>query len=132
MTTETGLWPSELKVSKDRRQLTVVFDDGAEFAIPAELLRIASPSAEVQGHSPDQRVTVPGKRNVEILDLIPIGSYAVRIAFDDMHDTGIFSWSFLRELGESRDVRLEAYFAELQEKGLSRDPIAARRQADAG
>ena len=127
MTGESTNWPQELKVAGDRRRLTVVFDDGAEFAIPAELLRVASPSAEVQGHSPEQRVTVAGKREVEIVEMLPVGSYAVRIVFDDLHDTGIFTWDYLRELGENRQTRMDAYLAELTEKGLSREKHVPKR-----
>lgn len=123
MSGEGRNWPKELKVARDRRQLTVSFDDGHEFSISAELLRVASPSAEVQGHSPEQRVTVPGKREVEIIKMFPIGSYAVRIVFDDLHDTGIFTWDYLRDLGENSDARMEAYLAELEEKGLSREKV---------
>lgn len=114
-------WPTELKVSKDRRRLTVAFEDGSAFEIPAELLRIASPSAEVQGHGAGQAITVAGKRMVEILRLVPTGNYAVRIVFDDLHDTGIFTWGYLHELGRERDSRMAAYEAELAAKGLSRD-----------
>ena len=123
MTGESRNWPKELSVASDRRRLTMIFDDGAEFVIPAELLRVASPSAEVQGHSPEQRVTVAGKRDVEIVDILPVGSYAVRIVFDDLHDTGIFTWDYLRELGENRDSRMEAYLAEIADKGLSRENL---------
>ena len=112
--------PSELRVSKDRRLLTVSFADGARHELPAEMLRVLSPSAEVQGHSPEQRVTVPGKRDVAISRIEPVGNYAVRIAFDDRHDTGIFTWTYLRELGEQREERWQAYLDELAEKGLSR------------
>jgi DUF971 family protein len=113
-------WPTELKIDKDKRVLTVSFDDGTSFALPAEMLRVMSPSAEVQGHSPDQRVTVSGKKNVSILRLEPVGNYAVRIVFDDGHDTGLFVWSYLRELGENREVRWQDYLADLAAKGLSR------------
>jgi DUF971 family protein len=112
--------PSELRVSKDRRLLTVSFPDGARHELPAEMLRVLSPSAEVQGHSPEQRVTVPGKRDVAISRIEPVGNYAVRIVFDDRHDTGIFTWTYLRELGEEREERWQAYLDELAEKGLSR------------
>lgn len=122
MSAEGGHWPSELKVSRDRRSLTVIFDDGLEAVIPAELMRVNSPSAEVQGHSPDERVTVPGKRDVAIMRLVPIGNYAVRVVFDDLHDTGIFTWDYLRRLGENREALMAEYLAELEEKGLSRDP----------
>ena len=113
--------PTELRVSKDRRLLTVTFPGHAPFELPAEMLRVLSPSAEVQGHSPDQRVTVPGKRDVAILRIEPVGNYAVRIVFDDMHDTGIFTWTYLHTLGHEREGRWSAYLAELAEKGLSRD-----------
>jgi DUF971 family protein len=113
--------PKELRVSKDRRMLTVTFPDHHPFDLPAEFLRVVSPSAEVQGHSPEQRVTVPGKRNVAILKIEPVGNYAVRITFDDMHDTGIFTWTYLHTLGHERDERWQAYLDELLEKGLSRD-----------
>lgn len=112
--------PRELRVSKDRRLLTVTFPDHAPFELPAEMLRVLSPSAEVQGHSPEQRVTVPGKRNVAIARIEPVGNYAVRIVFDDFHDTGIFTWTYLHELGRERGARWGAYLAELEAKGLSR------------
>ena len=114
--------PSELRVSKDRRTMTVSFDTIGSFALPAELLRVQSPSAEVQGHSPDQRKLMHGKRNVGIMEILPTGNYAVRLVFDDLHDTGIYSWSYLYEMGTSLDEKLIAYEAELAEKGLSRDP----------
>lgn len=113
-------WPTELKVDKDRRLLTVAFDDGASFALPAELLRVMSPSAEVQGHSPEERVTVPGKKAVRILRIEPVGNYAARIVFDDGHDTGLYSWTYLRELGENKEERFQDYLAELVAKRLSR------------
>lgn len=113
-------WPTELGVDRDRRLLKAGFDDGKTFELPAELLRVLSPSAEVQGHSPDQRVTVPGKKSVTIARLEPVGNYAVRIVFDDGHDTGLYTWVYLRELGEKRDERWQAYLAELATKGLSR------------
>lgn len=113
--------PKELRVSKDRRLLTVTFPDHQAFELPAELLRVLSPSAEVQGHSPEQRVTVPGKKNVAILKIEPVGNYAVRITFDDFHDTGIFTWNYLHTLGHEKDARWQGYLDELAEKGLSRD-----------
>ncbi|RCS25861.1 DUF971 domain-containing protein [Phyllobacterium salinisoli] len=116
-----GVWPKELRVSPNRKTLTISFDDGEVYALPAEMLRVLSPSAEVQGHSPEQRVTVPGKINVTILKVEPIGNYAVRITFDDMHDTGLFSWTYLRELGREKESRWQAYLDELAGKGLSRE-----------
>ncbi len=117
---ETATWPTELKLDKDKRVLSVTFDDGAQFALPAELLRVLSPSAEVQGHSPEQRVTVPGKKNVRIVQMEPVGTYAVRITFDDGHNTGLYIWNYLRDLGENQEARFRSYLNELAEKGLSR------------
>ena len=115
-------WPTELRLAKDRKTLTVAFDSGESFALEAEYLRVVSPSAEVQGHSPDERKTVPGKRNVAILEVNPVGNYAVRLVFDDMHSTGIYSWDYLLELGRDRGRRWQDYLDELAGKGLSRDP----------
>ena len=115
------LWPTELRVSKDRRRLAVSFNDGARFELSAALLRVLSPSAEVQGHGPGQRLTVPGKRNVAIISATPTGNYAVRLGFDDFHDTGIFTWTYLRELGEKGEERFADYERELAEKGMNRD-----------
>ncbi|MBX3573164.1 MAG: DUF971 domain-containing protein [Mesorhizobium sp.] len=113
--------PTELRVSKDRRTMTVTFPGHHHaFELPAELLRVLSPSAEVQGHSPEQRVTVPGKRNVAISKIEPTGNYAVRITFDDGHDTGIFTWNYLHELGHEKAERWQSYLDELAAKGLSR------------
>lgn len=114
-------WPTELRVSPDRQRLTVAFDDGQRFELSAEMLRVLSPSAEVQGHGPGQRVTVPGKRNVAIIAMTPTGNYAVRIGFDDFHDTGIYTWTFLRELGEKGGELFAAYERELADKGMTRD-----------
>lgn len=116
----TDIWPTELRVSQDRKTLSVTFDDGTRHALPAEMLRVMSPSAEVQGHSPEQRKTVGGKKNVQIMQVEPVGNYAVRIVFDDMHSTGIFTWTYLHELGADKDAKWAAYLAELAEKGLSR------------
>jgi DUF971 family protein len=123
----SDIWPTELRVSKDRRSLTVTFDDGRRISLPAEMMRVLSPSAEVQGHGPGQKVTVPGKRNVAIATITATGNYAVRIGFDDGHDSGIFTWSYLLELGEKGDELFAQYERELAEKGLSRDP-ATRSQ----
>lgn len=113
-------WPSELRLDKDKRVLTVTFDDGQSFTLPAELLRVLSPSAEVQGHSEAQRVTVAGKQAVGIVRIEPVGNYAVRVVFDDGHDTGLFVWDYLRELGENKDARWQGYLKDLAAKGLSR------------
>lgn len=123
---EGARWPSEIRLAKDRRSLTVAFDDGASFVLSAEYLRVTSPSAEVQGHSPSERKTVPGKRNVEILSVQPVGNYALKLVFDDMHDTGIFSWDYLYDLGAQHEEKWANYMAELDAKGLSRDPPMRR------
>ena len=112
--------PTEIRFDRAERMLHVAYDDGAAFALPAEYLRVESPSAEVQGHGPDQKVTVGGKRMVSIADIEQVGNYAVRLIFDDKHDSGIFSWTYLRELGEQRDRRWAAYVRELAARGLDR------------
>ncbi len=114
-------WPTELRLSKDKRSLHVAFEDGAAFDLPAEYLRVTSPSAEVQGHSPAERKTVPGKREVAILSVEPVGNYAVKLVFDDMHDTGIYGWDYLYRLGAEQGEKWQAYLDELAAKGLSRD-----------
>jgi DUF971 family protein len=113
-------WPTELRLHKDRKTLAVAFDSGERFELAAEYLRVRSPSAEVQGHSPDERKTVGGKRNVAILEVNPIGNYAVRLVFDDLHSTGIFSWDYLIELGRNRERYWQEYLDELGSKGLTR------------
>ncbi len=123
----TGATPIEIRVRRASRRLEVDFTGGLQFSYPAEYLRVLSPSAEVQGHSAAERVTVPGKRDVSLRMVEPIGHYAIRIIFDDGHDTGIFTWPYLLEIGEQQEVRWQAYLAELQAKGLSRDPAPARR-----
>jgi DUF971 family protein len=126
MATDTEAWPSELRLHKDRKTLTVTFDGGERYDLPAEYLRVKSPSAEVQGHSAEERKTVPGKRNVEIIEVLPIGNYAVRLVFDDMHDTGIYGWTYLRELGRNQARYWQDYVDELASKNMSRDPPARR------
>ena len=118
---ETIAWPTELRLAKDRKVLTVAFEGGDSFALPAEYLRVKSPSAEVQGHSPDERKTVPGKRNVTILEVQPVGNYAVRLVFDDLHSTGIFSWDYLLELGRNQTKYWQDYLDELAAKGMTRE-----------
>ena len=116
----TQTWPTELRLAKDRRTLTVAFEAGESFALPAEYLRVRSPSAEVQGHAPDERKTVPGKKNVMILQVEPIGNYAVRLTFDDMHSTGIFTWDYLLELGQNQPAYWQDYLDELAAQGMTR------------
>ena len=114
--------PLEIRyVSQDKR-LEIDFDDGVSYSYPAELLRVESPSAEVQGHSPSQKQTVAGRRHVGIMEIEPVGNYAIRIKFDDLHDTGIFSWTYLYDLGRDQDEKWRAYLSDLDAKGLSREP----------
>jgi DUF971 family protein len=120
MTAVTTPWPAELRLRKDRKALAVTFDTGESFELAAEYLRVRSPSAEVQGHSPSERRIVSGKQDVQILELHPIGNYAVRLVFDDTHSTGIFSWDYLFELGQNREQYWRDYLSELAEKNLSR------------
>ena len=120
MSDTAKVWPTELRLREDKKTLHIAFDNGEAHDFSAEYLRVCSPSAEVQGHSPSQKKTVPNKRNVGIMKLEPVGNYAVRIHFDDMHNTGIFSWSYFLELANERDKHWGAYLAELEEKGLSR------------
>src|SRR5882672_4224371 len=111
-------WPTELKVNAGRNTLTVSFDNGEQHALAAEYLRVESPSAEVQGHGPLERQLVPGKRKVQIMRLEPVGHYAVRIVFDDLHDSGLFTWSYLLELGRHHGDKWPAYLGGLVAKGL--------------
>ena len=108
-------------ISADKR-LEVDFEDGRTFTYPAEYLRVESPSAEVQGHGPGQKQIVAGRRHVGIMEIEPVGNYAIRIRFDDLHDTGIFSWDYLYELGQSQDDKWATYLAEVERRGLSREP----------
>ena len=119
---ETAHWPSEIRYVSAEKRLEVDFDNGVTFSYPAEYLRVESPSAEVQGHGPSQKQTVSGRRHVGILEIELVGNYAVKISFDDLHDTGIFSWKYLYELGEAQDEKWQAYLDALAAKGLSRDP----------
>ncbi|MES2194699.1 MAG: DUF971 domain-containing protein [Pseudomonadota bacterium] len=124
--TASPAWPVEIRLTRDRRTLRVSFDDDETFELTAELLRVTSPSAEVQGHSEAERKTVGGKRNVTILSVDPVGNYAVRLGFDDMHATGIYSWAFLRDLGVNAERRFQDYLDDLGAKGLDRDKPGMR------
>ena len=118
----TEHWPTELRLVQAEKRIEIEFDNGTHFSLPAEYLRVESPSAEVQGHSPSQKQIVHGRRHVGIIKLEPVGNYAVRIRFDDLHDTGIYSWQYLYELGAEQELRWRAYLEILQDHGLSRDP----------
>ncbi|MBL8893110.1 MAG: DUF971 domain-containing protein [Rhizobiales bacterium] len=113
-------WPEELRLADKGGRLALRFDNGESHSLSAELLRVESPSAEVKGHAPDQAVTVAGKRHVKIMRLLPVGNYAVRIVFDDGHDTGLFTWTYLLKLGREQDRIWAAYLDALKAKGLSR------------
>ncbi len=114
--------PVAIDYDRSTKMLSVEFDDGQRFAIPAELLRVESPSAEVQGHGPGQKTLVAGRRHVSIIDIEPIGSYAVRLVFDDLHDTGLYTWPTLYRLGRDQDQLWADYLAALRAQGLSREP----------
>jgi ATP-binding protein involved in chromosome partitioning len=122
LTGEAGvrMAPPELAIAAGGSELHVTFEGGEPFTLTAEMLRVMSPSAEVQGHSPEQRVTVGWKRSVKIKDLRPVGNYAVRIVFDDGHDTGLFAWPYLQTLHDQREKRWAEYLSALAQKGLSR------------
>jgi len=121
MSAAKDIWPTEIRLSQDRKALTVSFEDGASYTLSAELLRVCSPSAEVRGHSEAERKTVGGKREVMIAKIDPVGNYAIRLTFSDRHDTGLFSWAYLAELGVEAPAKFAAYEAELAAKGLDRD-----------
>jgi len=112
--------PTEIRLQRAARVLEIDFDDGQKFSLPAEYLRVESPSAEVQGHGPNQKKLQTGKRDVGIARVEPVGNYAVLLAFDDGHDTGIFSWPYLHELGREHATRWQAYLDALAAQGLSR------------
>ena len=118
----TKTWPLEIRVKSKEKILEIDFDDGASFAIIAELLRVEIPSAEIQGHGSGQKVTPAGRRHVNILSVEPVGNYAIKISFDDLHDTGIFSWQYLYDLGANQQDLLDSYIVRLTELGVSRDP----------
>ena len=119
---ETEHWPGEIRYLAADKSLEIDFDNGVTFSYPVELLRVESPSAEVQGHGPGDKKVVAGRRHVGIMEIEPVGNYAVRIKFDDLHDTGIFSWQYLYQLGENQDEIWQAYLSALEAQGLSREP----------
>ncbi len=122
----TAHWPTEIRLKTAAKILEIDFDDGTTFRLPAEYLRVESPSAEVQGHGPGQRQLVHGRAQVGILAVEPVGNYAIRIRFDDLHDTGIYSWAYLYTLGREQDQRWSAYVVALKAQGLSREPKRSR------
>ncbi len=127
MSAAAAPWPVELRLKRAEKLLQITFDDGGSYALPAEYLRVESPSAEVQGHGPGQKTLVPGRAYVGIIGLEPVGNYAVRIIFDDLHDTGIYSWAYLHQLGRERERRWRDYLAALEANGVSREPSRRER-----
>mgnify|MGYP005838456059 CR=1 FL=1 len=113
--------PKEIRLKKDRSHLVISYEDNTHYDLAAEYLRVESPSAEVQGHGVGQKTIPQGKKNVKIIDIQPVGHYAVRLIFSDGHDTGLYSWSYLRRLGEETDQRFQLYLETLDAKGLSRE-----------
>lgn len=118
----TEHWPTDLKYKSEERSLHVTFENGKTFALPAEYLRVESPSAEVQGHHPSQKQVLSGRRMVGIMAIEPVGNYAVRLTFDDLHDTGIYSWQYLYKLATEQETIWQTYLDEMQKRGLSRNP----------
>jgi len=118
----TKIKVKEIRLKREEKILEIDFADGMSFALPAEYLRVESPSAEVQGHSPSQKTIVAGRQHVGIMALEPVGNYAVRIKFDDLHDTGIFTWELLYEYGMEYEEKWGAYVKAIEDSGLSRDP----------
>ena len=121
LASDSGAWPTDISYNAESKSLTVIFDNGETFTLAAEYLRVESPSAEVQAHG-GEKVIVGGRRHVGIMQIEPVGNYAIRLVFDDLHDTGIYSWQTLLELGREQDDRWTAYLDALSERGLSRDP----------
>lgn len=119
---DTAHWPTEIRYLSAEKRLVVSFDSGETFSYPAEFLRVESPSAEVQGHGPSQKQVVARRRHVGIMEIVPVGNYAVRLKFDDLHDSGIYSWQYLYRLGREQDALWQAYLDNLAARGLSRDP----------
>ncbi|WP_027873199.1 gamma-butyrobetaine hydroxylase-like domain-containing protein [Spongiibacter marinus] len=119
---QTDMPPQQIKLHKKSRLLELRYADGSHYQLSCEFLRVFSPSAEVRGHGRGQEVLQTGKLNVEIRDIIAVGNYAVQLVFDDGHDSGIYSWRYLRELGENYQILWEGYLAELRAANASRDP----------
>jgi DUF971 family protein len=116
--------PTEIKLHQVSRKLEIAFNDGARFELPYEFLRVYSPSAEVRGHGPGQEVLQLGKKNIGIKSVEPVGSYAVTLAFSDGHDTGIYSWEYLYELGANYVALWDRYVSRMEAAGASREPLA--------
>jgi DUF971 family protein len=115
-------WPLNIHYNKATKNLTIDYDDGATFTYAAELLRVESPSAEVKGHGQEEKKIISGRSHVGIIKLEPVGNYAIQIHFDDLHNTGLYSWSYLYDLGKRKSEVWQIYLKKLNEKNLSRDP----------
>lgn len=113
---------TDVRYISAEKRLEVVFENGKSFSFTAEFLRVESPSAEVQGHGPSQKTLVPGRRHVGIIGIEPVGTYALRLKFDDLHDTGLYSWEWFYDHGHSQDELWQDYLRRLEARGLSRDP----------
>lgn len=118
----TKIKPKEIRLKKAEKVLEVDFEDGKSFRLPAEFLRVESPSAEVQGHGPGHKVLLAGRRHVGIMNIEAVGNYAIKIVFDDLHDTGIYSWETLYDYGLRQDEMWRTYLEALEARGLKRDP----------
>jgi DUF971 family protein len=114
--------PSTIKLHKQSRMLELQYGNEQRYKLSCEMLRVYSPSAEVRGHGPGQEVLQTGKKNVSIREIKPVGNYALQLCFDDGHDTGIYSWDYLRDLCEHQEARWDEYLRRLQEAGAGRDP----------
>ena len=121
MTQSDSYIPTEIRLNPAKDELTVTFDNGKIFSFSAEFLRVLSPSAEVKGHTPDQKKNVGGKKDVTIAQISATGNYAIRPVFSDGHETGLYSWSYLYELGENQEKLWQDYLGELEQKGMSRE-----------
>lgn len=121
MTPTQDVWPTEIRLNPAKDLLHIAFEDGKRFDLPAEFLRVHSPSAEVKGHGAEERKIIGGKRSVLIARIEPVGNYAVRLLFSDGHGTGIFSWAYLREVGDDQETLWKDYLAAVAARGLSRD-----------
>ena len=114
--------PVEIRLNHDENTLEVDYKSGEAISLPAELLRVESPSAEIQGHSPDEKKILGGRKEVAIMEIKPVGNYAIEIKFDDLHDTGIYSWDTLYDFGEHQNELWQGYIDELEKQGKSREP----------
>jgi DUF971 family protein len=114
--------PTEITLHQQSRELGIAFADGTHYRLPFEFLRVHSPSAEVRGHGPGQEVLQVGKQDVNVLDMEPVGSYAMKIVFDDGHDSGLYTWEYLRHLGKNQDALWQEYLRRLEAAGESRQP----------